>query len=108
MALLRLSESAAPKESTCTEWSMTSSAGERGLMTSARPPSFTTASRIAARSTTAGTPVKSCRMTRAGVKAISVSGSAFGSQSSSASMSLRVTFTPSSKRRRFSSRIRSE
>ena len=38
------------------------------------------ASRIAARSTTAGTPVRSCRITRAGVNWISVSGSAFGSQ----------------------------
>ncbi len=45
------------------------------------------ASRMAARSTTAGTPVKSCRSTRAGVKAISRSGSAFGSQWARASMS---------------------
>ena len=34
------------------------------------------ASRIAARSTTAGTPVKSCRSTRPGVKEISCDGSA--------------------------------
>ena len=53
---------------------MTSSAGDSGLMESAEPPSLTTASRIAARSTTAGTPVKSCRMTRLGVKEISVLG----------------------------------
>ena len=66
------------------------------------------ASRMAARSTTAGTPVKSCRMTRAGVKEISWFGSAFGSQFESASMSARVMFTPSSKRSRFSSRIFSE
>ena len=66
------------------------------------------ASRIAARSTTQGTPVKSCMITRAGVKAISCDGAAFGSQSSSASMSARVTLTPSSKRSRFSSRIFSE
>ena len=39
----------------------------------------TTASRIAARSTTHGTPVKSCSTTRAGMKAISVSGSSFAS-----------------------------
>ena len=38
------------------------------------------ASRMAARSTTAGTPVRSCRITRAGVNWISVSGSFFGSQ----------------------------
>ena len=45
------------------------------------------ASRMAARSTTAGTPVKSCMRIRAGAKAISVSGSASASQPASASMS---------------------
>ena len=38
------------------------------------------ASRMAAKSTTAGTPVKSWRRTRAGVKAISLAGSAVGFQ----------------------------
>ena len=66
------------------------------------------ASRIAARSTTAGTPVKSCMSTRAGTKAISLDGSAFGSQVARASMSSAVTFTPSSWRNRFSKRILSE
>ncbi len=66
------------------------------------------ASRMAARSTMAGTPVKSCMITRAGVNAISWLGAAFGSHCSSASMSSRVTFTPSSNRSRFSSRILSE
>jgi hypothetical protein len=42
------------------------------------PPRSATASRIVARSTTHGTPVKSCMITRAGVNWISVSGSAFG------------------------------
>ena len=60
-----------PNASTCTEWSMTSSTGCSGLIFFGSPPSFFIASRIAARSTTAGTPVKSCRSTRAGVKAIS-------------------------------------
>ncbi len=45
--------------------------GASGLTFSGSPPSCTMASRMAARSTTQGTPVKSCRMTRAGVKAIS-------------------------------------
>ena len=73
------------------------------------PVSYThLASRIAARSTTHGTPVKSCRITRAGVKAISYDGVAAGSHSSSASISARVTFTSSSERSRFSSRIFSE
>ena len=60
-----------PYSSTCTEWSMTSSAGASGLTFCGSPPSLTMASRIAARSTTHGTPVKSCMITRAGVKAIS-------------------------------------
>ena len=56
----------------------------------------------------AGTPVKSCSRTRAGVNAISLVGSAFGSQLASASMSSALTATPSSLRSRFSSRILSE
>ena len=58
---------------------MTSSAGASGLILAGSPPSSATASRIVARSTTQGTPVKSCMMTRAGVNWISVSGSAFAS-----------------------------
>jgi hypothetical protein len=54
-----------------TEWSMTSSAGASGLIFAGSPPSSFTASRIAARSTTQGTPVKSCMITRAGVNWIS-------------------------------------
>ena len=50
---------------------MTSSTGCSGLTFFGSPPSRTMPSRIAARSTTAGTPVKSCSSTRAGVKAIS-------------------------------------
>jgi len=66
------------------------------------------ASRMAARSTTAGTPVKSCRSTRLGVKAISVSGSARASHRASERMSSARTARPSSVRRRFSRRMRSE
>jgi hypothetical protein len=62
-------------------------------------------SRIVARSTTAGTPVKSCRITLAGVNWISVSGSASGSQDASAWMWSALVFAPSSVRSRFSSRI---
>ncbi len=57
---------------------MTSSAGSSGLIFLGSPPMRFMASRMAARSTTAGTPVKSCSSTRAGVKAISLSGLAFG------------------------------
>ena len=52
---------------------MTRSTGTSGLMRSGSPPRRFMAWRMAARSTTAGTPVKSCRMTRAGRKGISMS-----------------------------------
>jgi hypothetical protein len=55
-----------PNSSTMTEWSMTRSTGTSGLIFCGSPPSATIASRMAARSTTAGTPVKSCMSTRAG------------------------------------------
>ena len=61
------------------------------------------ASRIATRSTTHGTPVKSCSSTRAGVNWISVPPSAFGSQALSALTCSAVTSVPSSWRSRFSS-----
>ena len=66
---------------------MTSSAGTSGLIFAASPPRSAIASRMAARSTTAGTPVKSCMTTRAGVKAISSLGSALASQRASFSTS---------------------
>jgi hypothetical protein len=66
------------------------------------------ASRIAARSTTAGTPVKSCISTRAGWNGISSEGSAFASHLAIASTSSEVTDSPSSRRRAFSSRTLSE
>jgi hypothetical protein len=92
-----------PNTSTCTEWSITSSAGTSGLIFAASPPRSAIASRMAARSTTAGTPVKSCITTRAGVKAISLLGPAFASQVASASMSSFSTEPLPSVRRRFSS-----
>ena len=66
------------------------------------------ASRMAARSTIAGTPVKSCISTRLGVKAISSLGCAVALQRATFSTSSAVTASPSSVRRRFSSRIFSE
>ena len=83
---------------------MTSSAGASGLILAASPPRSTIASRIVARSTTQGTPVKSCMITRAGVNWISVSGSACGSQAASARIWSAVMLAPSSVRSRFSSR----
>lgn len=88
-----------------TEWSMTSSAGARGLTFVASPPRSRTASRMVARSTTQGTPVKSCISTRAGVNWISTLGSAVASHAPSCWMWSAVMFAPSSVRSRFSSRI---
>ena len=105
---LIVSASARPKASVCTEWSMTSSTGCSGLIRVGSPPSAAIASRIAARSTTHGTPVKSCRITRATVNAISLLGSAFASHPASASTSPLNTLPPPSFRSRFSSRMRSE
>ncbi len=85
-----------------TEWSITISAGESGLIFFGSPPRAVTASRMVARSTMHGTPVKSCMTTRAGVNWISVSGSACGSHPPSASICAFVTLAPSSVRRRFS------
>ena len=87
---------------------MTSSAGANGLILSGSPPRSAIASRMVARSTTQGTPVKSCMITRAGVNWISVSGSAFGSQFASDRIASAVTFAPSSVRSRFSSSTFSE
>ena len=64
-----------------TEWSMTSSEGMSGLIFCGSPPNAAIASRMATRSTTQGTPVKSCSSTRAGVYWISSPCSAAGSHS---------------------------
>src|SRR5688572_6041821 len=69
------------------------------------PPSVRIASRMAARSTTHGTPVKSCSSTRLVRNAISFSTFAFTSHRASASTSARFTNASSSLRSRFSSRI---
>ena len=79
-----------PKASTCTEWSITRSTSTSGLIAVGSPPISSIASRIAARSTTAGTPVKSCIRTRAGWKGISTLGSAAASQEAIASTSARA------------------
>ena len=82
---------------------MTRSTGTSGLIFSASPPSACIALRIAARSTTAGTPVKSCISTRAGRKATSCSSLRFFSHFDTATMSSFLTVRPSSLRSRFSS-----
>ena len=87
---------------------MIRSTGTSGLIFAGSEPSSSIASRIAARSTTAGTPVKSCIRTRAGWKGISFAGSALASQVAIVSTSSAVTAAPSSSRRQFSSRTLSE
>src|SRR5437762_3085261 len=77
-------------------------------MLAGSPPSIFMASRIAARSTTAGTPVKSCISTRLGVNAISCSDLVLPFQEANARMSSAFTLRPSSVRSRFSRRMRSE
>jgi hypothetical protein len=76
---------------------MTRSTGTSGLIWRGIAAELFMASRMAARSTTAGTPVKSCISTRAGRKAISFSTlPRLSSQSATASMSALVTVRPSS------------
>ena len=97
--------SSEPKWSTCTEWSMTRSTGWSGLMRFGSPPNRRMPSRMAAKSITAGTPVRSCSRMRAGMNAISFSGFAAGSHPASARMSSADTCRSSSHRSRFSNRI---
>jgi hypothetical protein len=108
MSTFVANEEASPEDSAITEWSITSSTGMTGLIRDGSPPRPASASRIAARSTTAGTPVKSCMSTRSGVKAISDEGgppeNRLPAQPASASMSGARTWLPSSWRRRFSKR----
>ena len=69
----------------------------------ASPPRRATAARIAARSTTAGTPVRSCMITRAGMNASCAPGRCAG-QAASARTSASVTCSVPTRRSRFSSR----
>jgi len=70
------------------------------------PPSRLTALRMAARSTTSGTPVKSCKTIRATTNGISSFAGALAFQFASVSTSLRRTFLPSQLRNTDSSTIR--
>ena len=84
---------------------MTRSAGTSGLIRAGSPPSAAMASRIAARSTTAGTPVKSWSSTRAGRKGTSASAGWPGRQAASVRTSCSVTVSVPAWRSTFSSRI---
>ena len=73
-------------------------------MRSGSPPRSFMASRMTAKSTTTGTPVKSCSKTRLGMKPISFAWLSFAFQEASASMSAARTERPSSFRSKFSSK----
>ena len=105
MSVFFSSASSSAKWSTITEWSITNSTGLRGLIAWASPPKRLTASRMAAKSTIAGTPVKSWRMTRAGTKDTSWSTWLSVSHFATCSISLLLTNSWSSWRIRFSKRI---
>ncbi len=81
-----------PKRSTCTEWSITRSTGTSGLIRFGSPPSRFIALRMAARSTTAGTPVKSWSTTRAGLKGTSIAACRTGCQPARFRTSFSVTW----------------
>ena len=95
-----------PKKSICTEWSMTRSHGMRGLIFCGSPPIRAIAFRMAARSTSAGMPVRSCISTRASMNGNVRSGCWFGRQLATAAMSASSTRYPSTLRSAFSSRMR--
>ena len=82
---------------------MTRSTGTSGFTDRGSPPARWIALRSAARSTTAGTPVKSCISTRAGMNATSP---AFPGHAASARTSSSETSRVPARRSRFSSRIR--
>ena len=83
---------------------MTSSAGASGLILAGVAAEVAHRLAHGGQVDDAGTPVKSCMSTRAGVNWISRSGSAAGSQPASARTWSAVMFAPSSVRSRFSSR----
>ena len=105
---LRASASAEPKWSTCTEWSITRSIGACGLTPDGSPPSRAMAARMAPRSTTAGTPVRSCMITRAGRYGRLGRCVARGCQAANSSTCSRVTRPAAHPRSSDSSRMRNE
>ena len=79
--------------------------GSAGWPSWDRRPSSSRASRMAARSTTQGTPVKSCKQHARRPEVDFAARRPWGPTSATYSMSERLTVVPSSKRSRFSSRI---
>ena len=89
------SASGTSKKSTCTEWSIIRSVGIIGCISSGDFPAFTIISLIAARSTTAGTPVKSCISILATLKGMSLSTGFLAFQPASDATSSSVISLPS-------------
>ena len=81
---------------------MTRSTGTSGSTRAGSPPARATAARIAARSTTAGTPVRSCMITRAGMNARFEPAAASGHDASDRT-SASLTCSDPARRSRFSS-----
>ena len=104
--MLRSSALRVPKWSICTEWSTTRSTGTSGSMTFGFRPIFEATPRIAARSHSRGTPVKSCSTMRARTNGISSVRGAFGFQFASCRTCSSVTFLPSQLRSTDSSTMR--
>ena len=84
---------------------MTRSAGTSGLTRAGSPPRSAIASRMTARSTTAGTPVKSWRTTRAGMNGISASAAGPAARRRGSRRPASATIPPPAWRSTFSSRI---
>lgn len=97
-----------PAKSTWTEWSMTRSTGTRGSTMDGSAPALAAALRMAARSTTSGTPVKSWRTTRPTVNGTSYEPGDFAFQLARFLTSCSVIFLPSQLRRRDSRTMRME
>ena len=87
---------------------MTRSEWTTGLILRGSPPSLATASRMAARSTTTGTPVKSCSATRPGMYGNSVAGDFSCVQDATSATSSSDAGPRCALRRAFSSRMRIE
>ena len=90
------------------EWSTTRSTGTSGSIDFGFLPIALATVRIAARSASSGTPVKSCRTTRATTNGISSSRGAFACQPATSTTCSGVTFLPSQLRSTDSRTIRIE
>src|SRR5687767_8393233 len=106
--MFRSSAPLVPKWSICTLWSTTRSTGTSGSITLGFLPMRLATLRMAARSHSRGTPVKSCSTMRASTKGISSVRGATAFQPASSRTCASVTFLPSQLRSTDSSTMRIE